>query len=125
MGVGWLIIMASVPLAKNYAIVLTDQRLLLFRTKGLFKQRLRKIKISVPRSQVSMNIRGRVDGAAVSFSFAPATGIPPISLDAYQNGGAVTYARAIQEALITEPTDGESSTPSDAATTQQRERGAA
>jgi hypothetical protein len=106
MGVGLLIMVASVPLAKNYAIVLTDRRLLLFRTKGLFKQRLRKIEIGVPRSQASMNIRGRVDGAAVNFSFAPATGIPPVSLDAYQNAAAVTYARAIQEALTTEPAGG-------------------
>jgi hypothetical protein len=39
MGAGWLVMMAAVPLATNYLVVLTDRRLLLFRTTGTFKQR--------------------------------------------------------------------------------------
>jgi hypothetical protein len=101
MGAGWLVIVASLPFATNYVVVLTDQRLLLFRTTGIFKQRVREIWIGVPRSSVSMNIRGRIEGAALSFGFAPATGIAPIRLDVYRNGAGVQYARAIQRALTT------------------------
>ena len=83
-------------LAKNYAIVLTDQRLLLFRTKGRIRQRLREIEVSVPRDQVSMSTQIRLDGAAVSLSFAPATGIAPVLLS---GGSPAPCARAVQEAL--------------------------
>jgi hypothetical protein len=105
MGAGWLVIVASLPFATNYVVVLTDRRLLLFRTTGIFKQRVREIWIGVPRSDVSMNIRGRIDGAALSFGFAPATGIAPIRLDVYRNGAGVQYAHAIQRALATPVVD--------------------
>jgi hypothetical protein len=99
MGGGWLVIVASLPFATNYVVVLTDRRLLLFRTTGIFKQRVREIWIGVPRSDVSMNIRGRIDGAALSFGFAPAAGIAPIRLDVYRNGAGLQYAQAIQRTL--------------------------
>ena len=101
---GWLVMMASVPFATNYLVVLTDRRLLLFRAAGIFKQRVREIWIGVPRSEVSMNIRGRIDGAALSFGFAPATGIAPVRLDVYRAGAGVQYAQAIQGALTTSAT---------------------
>ena len=121
-GAGLLLIWISVAIAKYYAIVLTDRRLLLFRAKGRIRPRLREMQIAVPRSQVSMNIGGRIDGAEVSLSFAPATGIPPVLL----NGATAADARAIQEALATGVNGGSNvSTPPDAARTHHHERGAA
>ena len=99
MGLGVLIMAVSVPLANNFALVLTDQRLLLVRTRGQFRQRLRKLVTEAPRDQVAMEIRSRLTGAAVDLSFAPSTGLEPVSFDAYQNGNGVTYARAIKEAM--------------------------
>jgi hypothetical protein len=113
---GWLVMMASLPFATNYLVVLTDRRLLLFRAAGIFKQRVREIWIGVPRSEVSMNIRGQFDGAALSFGFAPATGIAPIRLDVYRTGAGVQYARAIQGTLTTPATgDGTSMSSAKAA----------
>jgi hypothetical protein len=63
---GLLVIWAAVILAKNYAIVWTDRRLLLFRMKGRIRQRLREVEVAVPRGQVSMSARMRIDGPAVS-----------------------------------------------------------
>jgi hypothetical protein len=100
MGAGLLVIWAALPFAKNYVVVLTDRRLLLFRT-GNFKPHAREIWIGVPRTEVSMNIRNRIDGAALRFGFAPATGIAPIRLDVYRNGAGMQYAQAIQHALTT------------------------
>ena len=112
MGAGWLMIVASLPFATNYVVVLTDRRLLLFRATGIFKQHVREIWIGVPRSDVSMNIRVRIDGAALSFGFAPATGIAPIRLDVYRNGAGLQYAQAIQRALTTSvPDDGANMPP--------------
>jgi hypothetical protein len=108
-------------MAKFHAIVLTDRRLLLFRAKGRIRPRLREIRVAVPRSQVSVSIRGQLDGVAVSLSFAPATGIPPVLL----NGATAADARAIQEALATGVTGGKVSTTPDAAGTRHHERGAA
>lgn len=105
MGAGWLVIVASLPFATNYLVVLTDRRLLLFRATGIFRQRVRDIWTGVPRSEVSVNIRGRIDGAALRFGFAPATGLAPIQLDVYRNGAGVQYARAIQRALTTPVAD--------------------
>ena len=122
MSAGVLVIWAAVVLAKGYAIVLTSRRLLLFRTKGRIRQRLRKIQIDVPRGQVSMRTQMRIDGAAVSLSFAPATGIPPVCL----NGGSpAVCVRAVQEALTAETTPGKGRMPADAAKTAHRERPAA
>ena len=101
MGGGWLVIVASLPFATNYLVVLTDRRLLVFRASGIFKQRVQKIWIGVPRSDVFMNIRVRIDGAALSFGFTPATNIAPIRLDVYRNGAGVQYIKAIQRALTT------------------------
>jgi len=101
---GWLVMMASLPFATNYLVVLTDRRLLLFRAAGTFKQHVREIWISVPGGEVSMHIRSRLDGAALSFGFAPATGIAPIRLDVYRTGAGVQYAQAIQDALTTRAT---------------------
>jgi hypothetical protein len=111
MGAGWLVIVASLPFATNYVIVLTDRRLLLFRTTGIFRQRVREIWTGMPRSDVSMNIRGRIDGAALTFRFAPATGIAPIRLDVYRNGAGVQYAQAIERALTTPVADARASMP--------------
>ena len=122
MSAGLLVIWTSVAMAKYYAIALTDRRLLLFRAKGKIRPRLREMQMGVPRSQVSMSVRGQLDGLAVSLSFAPATGIPPVLL----NGATAADARAIQEALATGVTGGSNvSTPPDAARTSHHERGAA
>ena len=122
MSAGLLVIWTSVAMAKYYAIALTDRRLLLFRAKGKIRPRLREMQMGVPRSQVSMSVRGQLDGLAVSLSFAPATGIPPVLL----NGATAADARASQEALATGVTGGSNvSTPPDAARTSHHERGAA
>jgi hypothetical protein len=114
MGAGLLVIWISVAIAKYYAIVLTDRRPLLFRAKGRIRPRLREMQIAVPRSQVSVNIGVRIDGVAVSLSFARATGIPPFLL----NGATAADARAIQEAMATGVTGGSHvSTSPDAART--------
>jgi hypothetical protein len=117
-----LVIMAAACLAKNYSIVLTDQRLLLFRTKGRIRQRLREIQIGVPRGQVSMGTQMRLDGAAVSLRFAPATGLPPICLNGASPGACVM---AVQEALGAELTPAVGSTPPGAANQGHSERDAA
>jgi hypothetical protein len=70
----------------------------LFRT-GNFKQHAREIWIGVPRTEVSMNLRKRIDGAALRFGFAPATGIAPIRLDVYRNAAGVQYAPVIVSCL--------------------------
>ena len=97
MWAGLLVLIVAAALATNYAMVLTDRRLLLFRTKGQLRLRLREIQIGVPRGQVSMSTQTRFDGAAVNLTFAPATGIPPISLDRASPGACV---KAIQATLI-------------------------
>jgi hypothetical protein len=100
MGAGLLVIFAALPFAKNYVVVLTDRRVLLFRT-GNFRQHAREIWIGVPRAEVSMSVRNRIDGAALRFGFAHATGIAPVQLDVYRNGAGVQYVQAIQHALTT------------------------
>ncbi len=116
MGAGWLVIVASLPFATNYVVVLTDRRLLLFRAAGIFKQRVGEIWTGVPRSDVAMDIRGRIDGAALSFSFAPGTGIAQIRMDVYRNGAGVQYAQAIHRAMTTPvPDDRTSLSPANVA----------
>jgi hypothetical protein len=98
---GLVVIWVAVALTKGYAIVLTDRRLLLFRTKGRIRQRLREIQIDVPRGQASMSAQMRLDGAAVNLTFTPGTGIPPLFLNGGSPGESV---RAVQEALTAEVT---------------------
>lgn len=95
-GAGLLVIWVAVILAKKYAIVVTDRRLVLFRAKRRIPLRLREIQATAPRGQVSMSVRMRIDGPEVRLSFAPATGIPPILL----HGGNPAALQAVQEALI-------------------------
>jgi hypothetical protein len=122
MGAGVLLMMVSAALATNYAMVLTDRRLLLFRTKGQLRLRLREIQIGVPRGQVSMSTQMRFDGAAVNLTFAPATGIPPVSLDRASPGACV---KAVQAALTARIAPAAGPHVPGTASTGHRARGAA
>jgi hypothetical protein len=117
MGAGVLVMLVAAAMMKRYAIVLTDRRLLLFRTKGRMRQHLREIQIGVPRGQVAMQTQMRLDGAAVSLSFALATGVAPILLNGGSPGACV---RAVQGALPEWLTPASGSISPDAATIDHR-----
>jgi hypothetical protein len=71
---GWVV-------AHKHAVVLTDRRLLVFRSRGLVAGHLRGGFVAVPRSDVSTGFTSRLGLARLPVEFAPATGMAPLWLD--------------------------------------------
>ncbi len=93
-----LLVVLSVPFARGCAVVLTDRRLLVFRT-GRLSPRVREMVIAVPRSEVSASLWALQGYSALSLEFSPAAGRAPMK--PYFMGPGTRAARCIDDALAT------------------------
>ncbi len=93
-----LLVVLSVPFARGCAVVLTDRRLLVFRT-GRLSPRVREMIIAVPRGEVSASLWALQGYGALSLEFSPAVGRAPMK--PYFMGPGTWAARCIDDALAT------------------------
>lgn len=103
------LLLLTIPFARRYAVVLTDQRLLVFGTSTVFTPRLREIVIAAPRREVSATFTSWPGWGVLRLQFPPAADNARVRLDftfPYKQ-----IARSMNLALATPPTGAEASAP--------------
>ena len=98
MGLMWLLLLLSIPFTHGCAVVLTDRRLLVFRT-GRVSTRVREMVIAVPRSEVSTAFWAYRACGVLRLGFSPGVGRAPMK--PYFWGWGTPAARCIDDALTT------------------------
>jgi hypothetical protein len=78
LALAFILLLVGMNFVRGYAVVLTDRRLLVFRTRGVFIAHLRGIFIAAPRGGVSTVFRRRLGWGVLSVAFAPGTGKAPV-----------------------------------------------
>jgi hypothetical protein len=96
-GAGLLLMLPAGIREQRLGVALTDRRLLVFRLRGMLGGHIRDVFIAVPRDEVSTELTSRFGLTVLRLEFAPATGAPPIQLDAGNVNAQI--AQAIHLAL--------------------------